>query len=1174
MGFLSGELHADGTLTLDEVVRTGTAIGDTFDLDATEFFNESPCRDCLTLDGIYRDGSGNIRLPFTARHPFPLGFNGRYDLHIFDVRGIFIHSGTQFFPGLGTAPINISNTATQDQVLQGDPSVVLNAHGWTTYFDWQAENPDYGAPRNIPGNLNPFRRFFSDPDNSPFDALVPLGWNVLPMGSAPETQEYIISGTRLAALGSIKFAFVLDACYGQSAIRTTRSNPTYFLPEFNRKEAWDVNVRVVSNNLQVGDRTSRAVIEVEPKDWQELAIVNGAFPNNQQGGMVRYGSRIKEVAATIPGVTIADVKTTQPIGGGGSNLNPWVYRLALRNELQNTNMGPVWGLVAVRDDLFNVAATGPQRIPPPAAPGGTPKEGMNIRDYSAYQFFQVDIGPAVDDPPVADLSLTQPRIVLTGTSVTLNGALSEDDIGITTWEFDPEGDDNWVNNTLAVPPWTFAHTYTTPPNTQTIYNARLRVTDTTGQVDVATIPISVTTTPDAPPVAVLTNPIHPLWEMNTGEMTRLSGAGSSDDFGITQFEFDPGDGTGWVNTGMTTFLDHTYTAPGVTTVYTARLRVTDTALQTTIATRNITVIVVDDPPVANLVAIPNSGDAPLFVTLDASGSTDDFGIAEYRFDPGDGSGWSLWQPGATYTHTYIPFLSTDFTAQVQVRDTSMQVDTDTALVQVNVPGGCLISGVTGPAALNVGETANFSVVGFGLITYQWTESDPTLQFVGATNGPTVTVQALAPSAGLATSTFTISGNGGTCTFDNNITCFGLAVAGPGHTRQYVNYDEDGNDFNSLGTRVTITAQITPPIAGRNITFNFQDPDEPSYTAITDTGTVTLETDTDADDNRGDTRRPNGTANPLEPASTKYQNGYEELPGPVYVSQTIVTSNVLGSASAVFKTSRFGGDNYRFAVSADPAGNGFQINSATGSTLTVWRRYGVPVYSMWDAATSNPLAFLPDFSLVNSQFAPSYVEFNFSSPSAPSPPTPQGYGGMVYTNPLATGSQVAYVDNVANYADPSHAYTAANGLKLKPNIFCMGIDTYNPAGVIGLNTVSFFPALVPPPTLAISSKPYTTTDYVGVATGRMNALGFSVTNLNKVLTHELGHALGLNHSDTGSAGSDPDTVKYGVAGVGIMRPSVNTGEAALWTPSEIDFLRGVDRDVDNNNIMRGTYYEGG
>ena len=1182
---ISGVLSPDGTVQLDSPPHQAKGIGDTFDLDATEFFQLWPCTDCAKLGAISVDGSGNVHLPFTVKHPFALGGNGRYDLDIFDPRGILIIQGNKQFPGVGLAPINTSLTAVADTILQGDPDLVLNADGYTTQYDFHAADPDYGTPRNIPGNLNPFKRYFVDESNSPFDPQHPAGWNVMPMGGGPETQEFILSKARLTALGKVPFVFVLDACYGASATKTTRQTPSYYLPEFNRKEAWSVGVQVISSNLQVTDKTSRAVIEVTAKDWQQLGTLNGAFPTGNIGGQVHYSSKIKEVDACIPGVVNTAVVSGFPYSGGGSNANPLVYRLTLKNDLASTALGPAWGLVAVRDELYQVGnpdgtGKGPMPIPNPGPGRIVPRQGMDIRDYSAYQYFQVNLGPSVDDPPVPDLSLTTPRRVTTGTAITLNGQLSLDDIGITKWEFDPTGSGTFIDNTAANPPFKYTYVYTTPLNVQSIYNATLRLTDTGGQTATVSIPISVTTTPDAAPVARITEP-NP-WSVNSGTTVVLDGAASTDDNGITKYEWNPGDGSGWHDNGAVPNWSYTFTAPGVTTIYNVQLRVTDTAGQTNTANKNIQVVVIDFPPTASLVVNPVSPgtDAPRVVQLDASGSTDDFGIQDYRFDPGDGSGWSSWQVSPLFNWTYIPFIDTTFTAKVQVRDTSLQTDITTADVVVTVPGGCLISGVTGPSALNVGETETFSVVGVGLVVYQWSTLDPDIQFIGPTNGPSVDVKAVGTSASANNTTFTISGNAGTCSFDVHITCYSISAIGAGHTRQYVNLPEDGNDNNAIGTRVTIGASITPPVSGIPVTFNFTDPDEdPQYQYITGvdpaTSIVTMESDTDPDDNRGDVRRPDGSANPLEPGNSKYQNGFEQIPGPVYVNQTTVNSNALGSASAVFKTSRFGGDNYQFSASADPAGNGFGLSANAAGTLTVWRWYGAPTYSMYDSGGTLPLFYMPVTNFVNANFAPAYVEINFSTPSAPSPPTPQGYGGMLYTSPInATfAAQSGYVQTAGNYANPATEDYFTNGSQVKPNLFVFGHNSYSPGGVIGLCTTSYNPALKPPPDQQITSKPFSTTNYVGVAMGAMGGFGFNAQNEAKTLTHEIGHAMGLPHSDTGSAGNAPDTDKFGVNGIGIMRPAVNTGEAALWTQSEIDFMRGIDKDLVNGNVMRGTYYEG-
>ena len=346
--------------------------------------------------------------------------------------------------------------------------------------------------------------------------------------------------------------FVVSVSYGKAATKLTRANPTYFLTEFNRKEAWDVDVEVVSNNLQAGDRTSRAVIDVRVKDWQQNSIVNGNFPTNNTNGLVHWKSQVKRVEAAIPGVVNTKTTVTAPISGGGTDANPLVYRLQCFNELQNITQGEYYGVVAVRDDLFQIPEDEQGPIKVPNNPTATiPHEGVDIRDYSTYQFFTVTVGAPVDDPPIADLSLTTPRAVLSGTAVTLKGWLSDDDVGILQWEYDPEGDGTFIDQTATIPPQEFSFVYTTPINVQTIYNAALRVTDTGGQSTTTTIQISVTTTPDAAPTAVITAP-PPLWMLSAGDNVPLDGAASFDDYGIIKYEWDYGDGSGFVDFGWST----------------------------------------------------------------------------------------------------------------------------------------------------------------------------------------------------------------------------------------------------------------------------------------------------------------------------------------------------------------------------------------------------------------------------------------------------------------------------------------------------------------------------------------------------------------------------------------------------------------------------------------------
>jgi PKD repeat protein len=91
-----------------------------------------------------------------------------------------------------------------------------------------------------------------------------------------------------------------------------------------------------------------------------------------------------------------------------------------------------------------------------------------------------------------------------------------------------------------------------------------------------------------------------------------------------------------------------------------------------------------DAPIAALTVTPGSGNAPLAVTADASGSTDGDStpIATYTFDFGDGSTVVGPQAGATAAHTYT--APGAYTATVTVTDTGGLSSTATATATAQV----------------------------------------------------------------------------------------------------------------------------------------------------------------------------------------------------------------------------------------------------------------------------------------------------------------------------------------------------------------------------------------------------------------------------------------------------------------------------------------------------------
>jgi parallel beta-helix repeat protein len=181
---------------------------------------------------------------------------------------------------------------------------------------------------------------------------------------------------------------------------------------------------------------------------------------------------------------------------------------------------------------------------------------------------------------------------------------------------------------------------------------------------------------DAPPSAVLS--VTPsAGAVDLSVSADASGSTDGDATPIATYAFDFGDGTALgPQTGAT--ATHTYAQPGT---YVVEVTVEDTAGLTSLATRAVRVSSAggDDPPAAALSLQPSSGEVPLAVTADASGSTDtdETPIASYTFDFGDGTVVGP-QTVATASHNYSS--AGEYTVTVTVTDTAGLDGTATATV--------------------------------------------------------------------------------------------------------------------------------------------------------------------------------------------------------------------------------------------------------------------------------------------------------------------------------------------------------------------------------------------------------------------------------------------------------------------------------------------------------------
>jgi PKD repeat protein len=165
------------------------------------------------------------------------------------------------------------------------------------------------------------------------------------------------------------------------------------------------------------------------------------------------------------------------------------------------------------------------------------------------------------------------------------------------------------------------------------------------------------------------------------------------------------------------------------------MTVKDTSGLTSTATASVTVSAAG--PTAALSVSPGSGQAPLLVSADASGSkAGTNAIASYTFDWGDGSLTTGPQAGATAGHTYTS--TGTFTVTVTVKDTSGLTSAATASVTVGPapPTAALsVSPASGQAPLSVSVDASGSTAGTSPIAsynFAWGDGSSTGPQPGAT----------------------------------------------------------------------------------------------------------------------------------------------------------------------------------------------------------------------------------------------------------------------------------------------------------------------------------------------------------------------------------------------------------------------------------------------------------
>ncbi|HYE77436.1 MAG TPA: hypothetical protein VEI97_05580, partial [bacterium] len=374
-----------GTLALEPVERAGAAIGDTFsEVGLTRAFNgQAGFGRHFWAEAIRQPSPTTLEVDFAVRHPFAA--DRRPDLAIFNMK-------------LWVVPEVPSTTVAG---VEGVPGFVTNPDGYGDMWGLTATTIPPAAAETLPYVI-----LHEDPSSGPFDWRQPAGWNVLFPGQASvDTVALDLGGI---APGPIAVHLYLTADYGQSAVRATRQDPQYSLPEFAGNAPWKVQVTELANTLEEGNTASTADYRLDIWDWKHGHGV---------------GSDVSSVQVFAPAVMPAPL--TPALAGTGTDPDPLTANFTLVNNL-NASAGDYWGLVAVSDQASGVALKEDLVTPVSAA-------------YTTYQWFPITVGGVTSTPPTAAIARCKSNPLKVGIEDAFDGSGSTpgtNPIATYEWDFD------------------------------------------------------------------------------------------------------------------------------------------------------------------------------------------------------------------------------------------------------------------------------------------------------------------------------------------------------------------------------------------------------------------------------------------------------------------------------------------------------------------------------------------------------------------------------------------------------------------------------------------------------------------------------------------------------------------------------------------------------------------
>ncbi|MEO7993355.1 MAG: hypothetical protein ABI743_03075, partial [bacterium] len=264
-------------------------------------------------------------------------------------------------------------------------------------------------------------------------------------GNGPDIKRWLIDITDPDQVGLVtrKFKVVIEASWGQGTTKTDRLNNVERLPEYNIKEAYDVQTNLpqtLFSNMAAG---TLVTFQVRVLDWQAGTV---AGPGQNQ---VNCPSNVYKVSFDLPGLPGSPgndrifpyAEASIPTSGTGVAGDPYVYDIAVLTQpgpdlSALVRSDPYLALIRVEDDYQRdidrsalcqpggADADGKVRA---NFPGSVPGQGrLNntdiltpIDDFVAYRIVPVFVRPA--GPPT--ITLNTPIVDQSNGLVRLSGTI-------------------------------------------------------------------------------------------------------------------------------------------------------------------------------------------------------------------------------------------------------------------------------------------------------------------------------------------------------------------------------------------------------------------------------------------------------------------------------------------------------------------------------------------------------------------------------------------------------------------------------------------------------------------------------------------------------------------------------------------------------------------------------